>query len=87
MSMPLKAETLFGSIQNALDKEDSWSNCVSFGVDNCNTVSSRDSIKTRIHEKNKNCFVAGCSCHLAHLAEGGGGGGLCVGFRIRYGRA
>lgn len=70
-----KAETLFCSIQNALDKEDiTWSNCVSFGVDNCNTnIGSKDSIKTRIHEKNKNCFVAGCSCHLAHLAAGKGG--------------
>ena len=30
-------------------------------------------MQTRILNENKNCFIAGCSCHLAHLAAGAGG--------------
>ena len=29
-------------------------------------------MQTRILNRNKNCFIAGCSCHLAHLAAGAG---------------
>ena len=32
------AETLFQTLNNSLEKDGiSWSKCVSFGVDNCNT--------------------------------------------------
>ena len=51
----LIAGTFFQSIQNALNKDDvSWSNCVRFGVDNCNT---------NVGARNKCCFIAGCLCH------------------------
>ena len=33
----------------------------------------RNSIKSRILQKNSGVFVAGCSCHLAHLAAGADG--------------
>ena len=40
----------------------SWSNCACF----CNTnIGARNCIKTRILAKNKCCFIAGCSYHLA----------------------
>ena len=32
-----------------------------------------NSMQTRILNKNKSCFIAGCSCHLAYLAGGTGG--------------
>ena len=69
------AETLFQSIQTAMNNDGiSWSKCISFGVDNCNSnVGEKNSIKTRILSENKSCFIAGCSCHLAHLAAGKGG--------------
>ena len=66
------ADTLFQSIQDALNQDDvSWYNCVS--IENCNTnIGAKNSIKTRISAKDKCCFIAGCSCHLAHLAAGKG---------------
>ena len=30
-------------------------------------------MKSRVLEKNPQCFIAGCKCHLAHLAAGKGG--------------
>ena len=44
------ADTLLLSIQDTLNQDDvNWSNCVSFGVDNCNmNIGVRNSIKTRI---------------------------------------
>ena len=68
------AESLFQAADGALKKDKlNWSKCVSFGVDNCNTnMRCNNSMQTRLYE-NKNCFIAGCSCHLAHLAAGAGG--------------
>ena len=51
-----------------------WNNLVSIGLDNTNSnMGIRNSIKSRILQKNSDVFVAGCSCHLAHLAAGAGG--------------
>lgn len=70
-----KAETLFNAIDSALEHEGiSWGNCVSMGVDNTNSnVGEHNSLKSRILTKNPCRFIAGCSCHLAHLAAGKGG--------------
>ena len=64
------AETLFETINLALRRDNlSWVNLISFGLDNCNTnMGSRNSLKTIILKENKNCFIAGCSCHLVYLA-------------------
>ena len=69
------AESLFQAVDAALKKDQlNWSKCVSFGVDNCNTnIGCNNSMQTRILNENKNCFIAGYSCHLAHLAAGAGG--------------
>ena len=49
-------------------------NIVSVGLDNTNAnIGNKNSIKSRILEKNASCFIAGCNCHLSHLAAGRGG--------------
>ena len=45
----------------------SWSNCVGFGVDNTSVnVGIRNSIYTRVIQKNPACYFMGCPCHLMH---------------------
>ena len=70
-----KASTLFESIEKAMGRDDiPWENVVSIGLDNCSTnMGKRNSIKSRFLEKNVACFIAGCNCHLAHLAAASGG--------------
>ena len=70
-----KASTLFESIEKAMGRDDiPWENVVSIGLDNGSTnMGKRNSIKSRFLEKNAACFIAGCNCHLAHLAAATGG--------------
>ena len=70
-----KASTLFDKIDDTLRGDGvEWTNVVSFGLDNTNSnMGCRNSLKSRILEKNSCCFVAGCNCHLVHLAAGKGG--------------
>ena len=70
-----KAETLFNAINDAFKKDDlNWDNVVSVGLDNTNTnMGIRNSLKTRILSEKVQTFIAGCNCHLAHLAAGKGG--------------
>ena len=70
-----KSESLFNAIDSALERDGiSWKNCVSMGVDNTNSnVGEHNSLKPRTLTKNPCCFIAGCCCHLAHLAAGKGG--------------
>ena len=68
------AEMLF-EIIGLLFKTDNLSceNCISFGLNNCSTnMGSRNCLKITILKENKNCFIAGCSCNLAHPAVGKG---------------
>ena len=71
----LKASTLFEAIDGTLTKDGlDWDNIVSVGLDNTNAnIGNKNSIKSRIFEKNASCFIAGCNCHLSHLAAGRGG--------------
>ena len=70
----LKASTLFEAIDGTLTKDGlDWDNIVSVGLDNTNAnIGNKNSIKSRIFE-NASCFIAGCNCHLSHLAAGRGG--------------
>ena len=70
-----KAETWFTTINDAFKKDDlNWDNVVSVGLDNTTTnMGIRNSLKTRILSENAQTFIAGCNCHLAHLAAGKGG--------------
>lgn len=66
-----KAEELFGAIDSNFSKD--WINVVAVGLDNTATnMGCRNSIKTRVLSKNPNCFIAGCNCHLSHLAASKG---------------
>ena len=64
------AEGIFTAIDEAFEKNKiPWENCVSLSVDNTNTmIGKNNSIASRFLEKNENVFVAGCPCHLAHIA-------------------
>ena len=65
-----KAYKIFEAIENAFD-EDSipWYNCVSLTVDNTNTMIGRkNSVASKVIEKNEEIFISGCPCHLAHIA-------------------
>ncbi|KAK2185027.1 hypothetical protein NP493_247g02049 [Ridgeia piscesae] len=45
-----------------------WKNVVAFISDNCNTmVGKRNSVVTKIKERNSAVFDIGCVCHLANL--------------------
>ena len=45
-----------------------WKNVVAFISDTCNTVvGKRNSVVTKIKEKNSTVFDIGCVCHLANL--------------------
>lgn len=52
-----KADSLLETINQCFIKDGiDWENAVSIGLDNTNTnVGNYNSMKTRIHEKNKNC--------------------------------
>ena len=64
-----KASTLFEAIIRL-----NWDNIVSVGLDNTNAnIGVKNSIKSRILEKNFSSFIAGCNCYLSHLAAGRGG--------------
>ena len=69
------AESLLQAVDGALKKDIlNWSKYISFGIDNCNTnIGCNNSVQTRILNESKSCFIAACSCHLAHLTAGAGG--------------
>ncbi len=62
------AHSIFEKIDSVLISHDiSWSSCVGFGVDNTNVnLGSKNSIMTRVKEKNEDCYFMGCPCHLLH---------------------
>ena len=70
-----KSGVLFDAINSALDKHEIlWNNCVIIGLDNWKTnMGQHNSIKSRVFQNNDSCFIAGCGCHLAHLAAQYGG--------------
>ena len=45
-----------------------WRNCIGFASDNCNVmIGSKNSVLTRVQERQPNVFNIGCICHLADL--------------------
>ncbi len=65
-----KAFKIFEAIEEKFTRDSMlWSNCVSLSIDNTNTmIGVNDSIASRFLEKNPEIFIAGCPCHLAHIA-------------------
>ena len=62
------AETIFNKMEEVLVKHSiPWSNCVSLSVDNTSVnLGRRNSLKSRILEKNSQVYVIGCPCHILH---------------------
>ena len=49
------------------DRSIPWQNCIAFSVDNASVnVGRRNSIKTRLEEKNSAVYTLGCPCHFLH---------------------
>ena len=46
---------------------------VDWAIPSKSNMGCKNSLKSRILEKNSSCFIAGCNCHLVHLAAGKGG--------------
>ena len=48
-----------------------WKNCVSLSVDNTNVmICIRNTVTSRFFGKSNEICIAGCPCHLAHIAAG-----------------
>ena len=62
------ADGIFTKLDAALTKHIlQWSRCVGVSVDNTNVnVGKRDSIMTRVLERNKSVYFMGCPCHIIH---------------------
>lgn len=73
-------EVLFQAIDdNFLRDSIDWSYVIAVGLDSTATnMGCNNSIKTRILEKNPDAFIAGCNCHLSHLAASKGALGLIL---------
>ncbi|CAB4030187.1 methyltransferase 15 [Paramuricea clavata] len=65
MSSSSTAEGIFSKMEDAFTTHDvSWNNCVGLGVDNTSVnMGCRNSIKTRVLEKNPAIYIMGCPCH------------------------
>ena len=62
------AADIFGKMDETLQQYGiSWNNCVSVGEDNTSVnLGRRNSIMTRLTEKNPAVFFNGCPCHIVH---------------------
>ena len=50
-----------------------WGNVVGFASDNCNVmIGARNSVLSRVKEKQPKVFNIGCICHLANLCVAAG---------------
>ena len=67
-----KTSTLFDTIDSSLKKEGlDRDNIVSVELDNTNSnIGNKNSVKSKVLEKNPQCFIVGCNCHLNHVAAG-----------------
>ena len=63
-----KAEDIFSAIDSTITNDGVyWNNLVCIGLDNKNSnMGIKNSIKSRILQKNSEVFVAGCRCHPSY---------------------
>lgn len=62
------AEVIFGKMDAVLSQYVTpWKNCVCLSVDNTSVnIGVRNSLRSRIREKNIQAYVLGCPCHILH---------------------
>ena len=65
------AEAIYGVMDEILSKllesTNPWTMCTSVGVDNTSVnIGTRNSLKTRIVQRNSAIYFNGCPCHIVH---------------------
>ena len=62
------AEGIFSGMDEALSIHHiGWESCVGMGLDNTSVnMGCRNSIKTRVLQKNSSMYMMGCPCHIIH---------------------
>ena len=62
------AAAIFAKMDEVLqDNEVKWRNCIGVSVDNTSVnLGKRNSILTRVKEKNPAIYFMGCPCHILH---------------------
>ena len=67
------ANSIYSALDSRLselhESSNPWSMCTSVGVDNTSVnIGVRDSLKTRVLQRNSSIFFNGCPCHIIHNA-------------------
>ena len=72
MSSSSTAEGIFAKMEEAMTSHNiPWTNCVGLSVDNTSVnMGCRNSIKTRVLDKNPAIYIMGCPCHIVHNTAG-----------------
>ena len=75
MSSSSTAQGIFTRMNEVLQSNAiTWKTCVGLGVDNTSAnMGCRNSIKTRVQEKNEAIYIMGCPCHIVHNTAGKAG--------------
>ena len=68
LSSSASAEGIFSRMDEALSSHHiGWENCIGMGLDNTSVnMGCRNSIKTRVLQKNSSVYMMGCPCHIIH---------------------
>ena len=68
LSSSSTAEGIFSRMEQALFVHRiSWENCIGMGLNNTSVnMGCRNSIKTRVLQKNASIYMMGCPCHIVH---------------------
>ena len=72
MSSSPTAQGIFAKMEEAMTTHNiPWTNCVGLSVDNTSVnMGCRNSIKTRVLDKNPANYIMGCPCHIVHNTAG-----------------
>jgi hypothetical protein len=75
---PSTGENIYNLVDEELRrKEIPWKNVMSFAMDNASVMTGKNKgVAAFIDRDNPHVFIAGCSCHLIHLAASKGGAKL-----------
>lgn len=63
-------EKMDGKLIELLGLSNPWINCTSVGVDNASVnIGVRNSLKSRVLQRNPAIYFSGCPCHILHIAS------------------